>query len=292
MKWLITGANGQLGRCLQDALALENLVLEHDIVTFSSSELDITNEIAVSDLITCTAPDIVLNAAAYTEVDKAESDTISAFKVNALGVSYLANACKNINARLIHISTDYVFDGTSTTAYQPYDTAAPNTVYGSTKLAGEQSVVNLGGLGCVIRTAWVFSEYGNNFLKTMLRLAETRDEFGVVGDQVGCPTYAGDLAKAIVAIGKADSFPSGVHHFSGDVAVSWWSFAREIHRQAVAQGIITKPPLLKQLSTDEYPTAAPRPAFSVLDCSSLWSLGIVQSDWKKAVDIVLSRLVT
>lgn len=289
MRWLILGAGGQLGRCLEDALALR----EQDFVVFDSSALDITSVISIDDVFRANCPDVVVNAAAYTAVDKAEEQCDQAFAVNAKAPGNLASACKCVGAKFIHVSTDYVFSGDEKKAYVETDKIAPKNVYGQSKADGEMAVLDSLPEAVIIRTSWVFSEYGNNFLKTMLRLAKERDSISVVDDQFGCPTYAGDLAAAICDIGLVHSEREdigGIYHFSGDVAVSWFEFCRQILNSAHSQGVISKCPDLIGIPTSAYPTAAYRPPFSVLDCKKISSLGVAPSNWKLAVDEVVKRL--
>lgn len=287
MKWLITGCNGQLGNCLQDKLKLRE---GDDFRALDSDLLDITDELAVKAEITSYMPDVVINAAAYTAVDKAESEEEIATRVNAHAPGILARACEEAGIWFVHVSTDYVFDGNATVAYREEDPVSPCSVYGSSKLKGEELVSESCRRHLIVRTAWVFSEYGGNFVKTMLRLAQERDRLSVVADQFGCPTYAGDIADCLLRLvllaqnGKAEA---GIYHFSGDLAVSWWSFTREIHAMAVSKGMLDKAPLLEAIPTSAYPTAAQRPAFSVLDCAKLEAIGIRPSDWRRGLSHVL-----
>ena len=288
MKWLITGADGQLGRCLQDRLANK---AGHEVKATDAAQLDITDRRAVLDAVSAFAPDVVINAAAYTAVDKAESDEDLACKVNADASGYLAEACEQAGIWFAHVSTDYVFDGSANIAYRETDEVNPCSVYGATKLQGEQKVEVACSRYFILRTAWVFSEYGNNFVKTMLRLGRERDSLNVVADQFGCPTYAGDIADAIIVMAEKalkGEVEAGIYHYAGDLAVNWWSFTREIHAQAVATDKMQKVPDLGAIPTSAYPTPATRPAFSVLDCSKIQSLGIKPSDWRAAVAHVLS----
>lgn len=290
MKWLITGANGQLGRCLQDRLANKP---GHEIKATDADQLDITDRQAVLDAVSAFAPDVVINAAAYTAVDKAESDEELAGRVNADASGYLAEACEQAGIWFAHVSTDYVFDGSANIAYRETDEVNPCSVYGATKLQGEQKVEATCSRYFILRTAWVFSEYGNNFVKTMLRLGSERDSLNVVADQFGCPTYAGDIADAIIVMAERaleGGVEAGIYHYAGDLAVNWWSFTREIHAQAVSAGVLEKAPELGAISTSAYPTPAARPAFSVLDCSKINGLGIELSDWRQAIGKVLTKI--
>jgi len=284
-KLLITGAKGQVGRCLQDRVDSS----QWQLLAVDADKLDITSKSAVEALFADFQPDVVINAAAYTAVDKAEEDSATAEAVNALGPQLLAKACANHGAVLLNISTDYVFNGESTIAYLEADPVAPLGVYGETKLKGDELVAECLPRHIILRTAWVFSEYGHNFVKTMLRLAKERDELGVVNDQFGCPTYAGDIAAALLAladkavVAKAAEPLWGTYHFCGDVAVSWCEFARQIFRAGVKAGVLERAPLLKGIPTSAYPTPAKRPAFSVLDCTKIGALGIEPSDWQAAL---------
>lgn len=290
MKWLITGADGQLGRCLQDRLAEK---AGHEVKATDAAQLDITDRQAVLDAVSAFAPDVVINAAAYTAVDKAESDEELAAKVNADASGYLAEACEKAGIWFAHVSTDYVFDGSANIAYRETDEVNPCSVYGATKLDGEQKVEAACSRYFILRTAWVFSEYGNNFVKTMLRLGRERDSLNVVADQFGCPTYAGDIADAIILMAEKaleGEVEAGIYHYAGDLAVNWWSFTREIHAQAVALGKIKEAPVLEAIPSSSYPTPAERPMFSVLNCSKISELGIQTSDWRAAISHVLSSI--
>lgn len=290
MRILITGKNGQLGRCLQDAF----LGSTHETFFFSSSELDITNEDQVTSTLSDIVPDIIINAAAYTAVDQAEAEPEVAYLVNAKGPELLAKQASKLNVPLIHISTDYVFDGAAIHPYSVDSITEPRTVYGASKLAGEEALKNALDQNIILRTAWVFSEYGNNFVKTMIRLAQERRELGVVADQYGCPTYAGDLAKAIYNLCNRfeldRSLPWGTYHYCGNQPTSWHGFARAIFSLATDASIISKMPELKAIDTSAYHTAALRPEYSVLDTSGLIKLGVRPSDWLKALHSVLYQL--
>lgn len=264
MRVLLTGANGQLGRCVQDVFAASG----HELIAFDRLALDISNSESVNSVVGKHCPQVIINAAAYTAVDKAETESEMAAQINTVGAANLARAAKDIDALLIHISTDYVFDGKKTTPYVESDATNPQGVYGQTKLAGEQEVQRYCSKHVILRTAWVFSEYGNNFVKTMLRLGKERDALSVVADQVGCPTYAGDIARACLSVceaAEAGRAKYGVYHYCGGEAVSWYEFASIIFEQAVAKGMLSKMPSLAAIATEQYPTPAVRPAYSVLD---------------------------
>jgi len=283
MKILLTGANGQLGRCFQDRLP-EGWQIE----ALGSAELDISNASQVEAVIAAWKPDAIVNAGAYTGVDKAESEPEVAARVNTQGPKNLALAARAIGAKLIHVSTDYVFDGQGTQPYLETDPTAPLGVYGKTKLDGEHAVQSVLPDAAIIRTAWVFSEYGNNFVKTMVKLSEKRDALGIVSDQRGCPTYAGDLATAIIKLLEQNA-AGGIYHYGGSREVSWFEFADRIFDVAVSQGRIEKKPALSAVTTEQYPTPAKRPAYSVLDGKKIKALGISLSDWDKALTEIINK---
>ncbi len=286
IKVLVTGANGQLGQCLQDRFPAH-----WDILAVDSDRLDITDVDQVTACVAEFKPDIIMNAAAYTAVDKAETEQALCQRVNVEGARNLAQAAQLFSAKFIHISTDYVFDGTATQPYTENIPTNPQSVYGETKLAGEIAVTQVCPESVIIRTAWVFSEYGNNFVKTMLKLGKARDTFGVVSDQIGCPTYAGDLAQAMIDIVMKGQFVPGIYHFCGDIAVSWYEFAVCIFEKAAATGQYSATPVVKAITTADYPTPAQRPHYSVLDCHKIIQLGIAPSDWKQALHNIMEKIV-
>ncbi|AOR57985.1 dTDP-4-dehydrorhamnose reductase [Pectobacterium parmentieri] len=278
MKILLTGAKGQLGRCFQDRLPAEWEILATD-----SNELDITDLERVAEVVKNFQPDAIVNAAAYTAVDKAESEPEIAESINVHGPQNLAIVATKYNVRLVHVSTDYVFDGNATEPYNEDSATNPLSVYGNTKLAGEQAVTKIAPEAIIVRTAWVFSEYGNNFVKTMLRLAKERDSLSIVNDQRGCPTYAGDLAQAIIALLEKNA-EGGIYHYCGDEEVSWYEFAEEIFKVASKRNAISSAPILTAINTEEYPTPAKRPKYSTLDCFKINNLNITQSNWLKKIN--------
>lgn len=297
MHVLVTGANGQLGQCLADQLSEQGIA--HTML--SREQADINDTVVLSRLIADHDVTVIINAAAYTAVDKAESEVALAQRVNTQGAEALAKLCGQYDIPLLHVSTDYVFAGDADRPYNEVDATAPTGVYGSTKLAGEKAIALHCPKHIILRTAWVFSEYGNNFLKTMLRLGGERDSLSVVVDQIGCPTYAGDIAAALVSIasqlqqrdentnGVADYY--GIYHYSGNSAVSWHGFAAAIFEQAQQQGLLAKRPTLAAIATEDYPTPAARPAYSVLDCREIAAeFAVLPSDWRMAVGLVLSKL--
>lgn len=284
MKVLVTGSNGQVGYCLVQQLRQQNA----DFLALDRDQLDITQRQAVWQTVSDYRPDVIINAAAYTAVDKAESEAEQAFAINRDGAAYLAEAAQQIGAAMLHISTDYVFDGQATQPYTETDATAPQGVYGQSKLAGEQAVLAACSRSIILRTAWVFGEHGHNFVKTMLRLGRERDSLGIVSDQHGAPTYAGDIAAALLHIahhitqGKPTEY--GIYHFSGKPYVSWYQFAEAIFQQAQQQGILANAPQLLAIATPDYPTPAKRPANSCLQLDKIQqAFGISPSDWQQAL---------
>ncbi|WP_350628460.1 dTDP-4-dehydrorhamnose reductase [Pseudoalteromonas sp. CAL260-MNA-CIBAN-0059] len=285
MKVLIAGKNGQVGSCLVSQLSDMPTI---DFLALGREDLDITDAEQVNKIVNEYKPSIIINAAAYTSVDKAESEVELADAINNLGPKNLAKAAAQINAAIIHISTDYVFAGDKEGLYTEADEVNPQGVYGQTKLAGEQSVAQECTAHIILRTAWVFSEFGNNFVKTMLRLAQTRNSIGVVGDQFGGPTYAGDIAKALINIAqqlKQGSTKFGVYNYSGYPHVSWQEFAEQIFESALTHNIIGSPIMVNAITTADYPTPAKRPANSKLDCSKIATdFSIPPGDWQNALN--------
>ena len=226
-------------------------------------------------------------------MDRAETEVELSEAINVKGPQYLAEAAKEVGAVILHISTDYVFDGQREGKYKETDATDPQGVYGKTKLEGEQAVAKANDKFIVLRTAWVFGEHGNNFVKTMLRLAKTRDTLGVVADQIGGPTYAGDIAASLIQIAEkvsaGEEIQYGIYHFTGEPYVSWCDFAKAIFDEAVSQNVLEKAPLVNAISTADYPTPAKRPANSCLDLTKIQQVfGIQPSDWKKALKNIKS----
>jgi dTDP-4-dehydrorhamnose reductase len=285
MKVLLTGSKGQLGNCFQDRLPAD-----WELWATDSDVLDITDLIAVKSAVEEFRPNIIVNAAAYTAVDKAESEYELAALINKTGPKNLALAAKEVGARLVHVSTDYVFDGVAIDPYTETDATNPLGVYGLTKLDGEIAVATVHPESIIIRTAWVFSEYGNNFVKTMLRLAKEHDSLRIVADQRGCPTYAGDIAQVIIDLLRRN-IEGGIYHFCGNLEVSWSEFANEIFTVAYSKKIILKKPLINRITSDEYITAAKRPSYSSLNCDKIIGLGIEPSNWKEALKKIVDPLI-
>lgn len=284
MRVLITGKNGQVGHSLvEQFLKMPGVT----VLALDRSQLDITNNKQVNAIVHEFHPTVIINAAAYTAVDKAETESELAKSVNYNGAKNLAEAACEVGAVIIHISTDYVFSGNKSGLYSEADKVNPQGVYGQTKLEGEQAVALACPAHIILRTAWVFSEHGNNFVKTMLRLAKTRENLGVVADQFGGPTYAGDIAKAIITITKAISNGNtayGIYHYSGTPHVSWQQFAVEIFKVAQEQSVINSLIIVNAINTENYPTPAKRPANSTLDCSKITNVfSIKPSNWRVAL---------
>lgn len=253
---LITGANGQLGNEMR-LLAGENEGYNYFFTDVA--ELDICDERAVMDFVACHQIDIIVNCAAYTAVDKAEDNQELCNRLNAVAPGFLAKAVATRNGYLVQVSTDYVFDGTAHIPYKEDQPTCPNSVYGMTKLAGEQEALKYCSNTMVIRTAWLYSTFGNNFVKTMIRLGKEKKSLGVIFDQIGTPTYARDLASVIFAAINKGIVP-GIYHFSNEGVCSWYDFTKAIHRLAGITACHVKP-----LHTEDYPTKAVRPHYSVLD---------------------------
>lgn len=285
MKVLITGSKGQLGWELQ-----RTVPNEVEPIALSSADLDITDRAAVKDAVKAYAPNIIINAAAYTAVDQAEDESERAFAVNRDGIANLAEAAKNKDIRMVHISTDFVFDGKKSSPYLPDDRPCPLGVYGQSKYEGEERLLAVaGGENCaIIRTAWVYSSHGNNFVKTMLKLMSARDQLSVVADQVGTPTWANGLAKAVwsVALKKLD----GVYHWTDAGTASWYDFAHAIQEEALRLDLLTKSISILPLQAKDYPLPAKRPAYSILDKTSLWNeLGTPAPHWRESLKKMLQE---
>ena len=280
---LVTGANGQLGQAIQFVAGNYPNI---NFVFCSSSDLDITNKENCDSLFNKEKPDFCINAAAYTAVDKAESEPEQAHLINCIGAKNLAETCKEFNAKLIHISTDFVFDGSKNSPYNEADVPNPKGVYGQTKLDGEIAIQEVFDAYFIIRTSWVYSQFGNNFMKTMLRLASERTKLSIVNDQIGTPTNAVDLANAILKIAischaelvSASSY--GIYNYSNEGQCSWFDFAKKIFEiNQVKIDVIPIP-------TTQFPTPAERPKYSVLDNSKIKSaFGIEIKPWEQSIEI-------
>jgi len=270
MKVLVVGSNGQLGKEIA-----RQFQSKYELLLYDRPSLDITNPQSVESLISDTNPAIVINAAAYTNVEKAEEDEDTAFRVNALGAQNLALACKKSRAKLVHISTDYVFDGTATIPYEEFDAPNPLSVYGKSKLWGEKLVEQVGGEYFILRTSWLYGD-GPNFVRTMLKLAEQRDHLKVVADQYGTPTYTKDLVWAIERLIQTEFY--GLYNASNQGSCTWWEFACKIFALA-GKSVHVEP-----VSTAEYPVKAERPQYSVMDNKLLRLRGLdVMRPWEEAL---------
>lgn len=282
MKILITGRHGQLGSELHD---LKQSYPQHQMVFVDREEMDLSNPEQIVEVLNTEKPQIIVSAGAYTAVDKAESDQELCDAVNHIAVKTIGAWAAENNAKVIHISTDYVFDGTSETPLKETDAPDPINVYGLTKLHGEQALRSSGAAYVIIRTAWVYSVYGANFVKTMIRLMSEREEIGVVADQVGTPTYARDLASAIMQVIEAPEFVQGVFHYSNEGKISWHEFAVAIKE---IKGFSTK---VNAINSDAFPTPAKRPNFSLLDKSKIKeTYKVAVPDWKTSLEEMLAKV--
>ena len=271
------GAAGQLGRSLQITAPTWT-----EVVAPVRTLCDLTNADHIERWLIDVQPDIVFNAAAYTAVDAAESDEASAGLINAQSVGRLAEAIKRHGARLVHVSTDFVFDGATSRPYCPDDAPNPINAYGRTKLKGEQAILGSGVDSLIVRTAWVYAGQGKNFVHTMLRLMRERDEIGVVADQIGTPTYARNLARVLWTLVEQDA--SGCYHFTDSGVASWYDFAVAIEEEALAAGLLESNTTIVPIASSEYPTPARRPRFSVLDKSKTWAaIGNTGQHWRLAL---------
>lgn len=276
---LVFGSSGQVATELRSQLP--------DAVFLGRAQADLGADTDISQLIEEVQPEAIINAAAYTAVDKAEEEEALALKVNGHAPGQMARAAARLDIPLVHISTDYVFEGSGEAPFAPDAATGPLGAYGRSKLAGEKAIAGEGANHAILRTSWVFSAHGANFLKTMLRLSESREHLTIVADQVGGPTPAAAIAEACVTIAhvlKDDRSKSGIYHFSGAPDVSWADFAREIFRQA------GRPVEVEDIPTSAYPTPAKRPLNSRLDCQSLAAIGVDRPDWKTGVADTLTKL--
>ncbi|NES70988.1 MAG: dTDP-4-dehydrorhamnose reductase [Okeania sp. SIO2D1] len=288
MKILLTGINGQLGHQLQPLLT--NI---GEVTAVGRENLDLADSNAISQIISQVKPEIIVNAAAYTAVDKSENEPELAHAVNSIAPGIMATEAKKLGATLIHISTDYVFDGTQSTPYTETDPTNPLGIYGKSKLAGEKAIRETEANHIIIRTAWVYGVYGKgNFVKTMLRVGKDREELRVVYDQVGCPTWTGDLAEAIAQIiPHLNSETYGTYHYTNSGAISWYDFAMTIFEEAKQLGFPLEVKRVVPITTAEYPTPAKRPAFSVLNSEKISKvLGKHSPYWRDSLRQMLKQL--
>lgn len=289
-RFLVTGATGQLGRELQALPLPEGWAIE----ATDRELLNLENPTAIAAHIAAGGFAAVINAAAYTAVDRAESDALAAWRVNAMAPAALAVACAGAGIPIVHVSTDYVFDGLGAGAREPGDPVGPLNVYGASKLGGELAVVTSGARHVIVRTAWVVSAHGGNFVKSMLRLAADRDLLRVVADQHGSPTSAADLAQAVAQIAirltSDPAAPTGVYHFSNSGPTHWADFARAIFAQSAARGGPSA--AVENIASDDYPTTVRRPANSLLSCATLErDYGIVPRPWQEALGAIMDQLI-
>jgi dTDP-4-dehydrorhamnose reductase len=281
-KILVTGSNGQLGKELKQ---LASSFPQFDFIFLSREDLPIHHFELVRNFFEVYHPAYLINCAAYTAVDKAESEKDLAFQINAEAVGVLAAVCKEYHTSFIHISTDYVFDGTAAAPYKEDSPTNPQSVYGASKLEGEKQAMQFNPDAIIIRTSWVYSQFGKNFVKTMLKLMSEREEINVVNDQVGSPTYAADLAAAIIKIITEGKWQPGIYNYSNEGVISWFDFATAIKE---ATGLTCK---LHPVPASQYPTPAKRPAWSVLDKTKIQqTFGIKPRDWKESLFTCLSHL--
>ncbi|MDD5392000.1 MAG: dTDP-4-dehydrorhamnose reductase [Thiothrix sp.] len=284
MKILLTGANGQLGSELQATCPAHITLIPTDYTT-----LDITQPEQVKAALDAHQPDAIINAAAYTAVDKAESDADRAYAINHLAAATLAREAQRRGIYLLHVSTDFVFDGQQSTPYLPDANPLPLGVYGASKLAGDQAVQEYCPTAAIVRTSWLYSAYGNNFVKTMLRLMAERESLGVVADQIGTPTWTRTLTDTIWSF--IAQKPQGVFHCSDNGVASWYDFAIAIQEEALAIGLLTKAIPVKPLRSEEYPTPARRPAYSVMDKRATENtLGYTLPHWRPRLRQMLAQL--
>ncbi len=283
---MLTGANGQLGWELQRHAE----ALHYQLHAFDRRGLDVADAGAVAAAVDDLRPQLIINAAAYTAVDRAESEAEQAYAINRDGAANLARAAQVRGAVLIHVSTDFVFDGTKGAPYKTADGPGPEGVYGASKLAGERAIAEImGDRALIIRTAWVYSAHGNNFVKTMLRLMSSRDEVSVVDDQIGTPTWACGLADCIWR--AIDRQMTGLHHWTDAGAASWYDFAVAIQEEALTLGLLSRDVPVKPIPTADHPTLAKRPSYSVLDKSTTWrALGHVARHWRTSLRSMLREM--
>jgi len=279
---LVTGANVQLGKELKQ---LQALYPQYEFIFLSREDLPIHHFELVRNFFKGYHPQYLINCAAYTAVDRAETEKDLAFQVNGEAVGVLAAVCKEYGTRFLHISTDYVFDGTATTPYKEDAPTNPQSVYGASKLEGEKEALHFNPDSIIIRTSWVYSEFGRNFVKTMMKLMGEKDQLYVVNDQIGSPTYAADLADVIMQIISSGKWSPGIYHFSNEGVISWFDFATAIRDLTESTCKVTAIP------TTSYPTPAKRPVYSVLDKSKIdGTFGITPKDWKDSLRGCLDRL--
>jgi dTDP-4-dehydrorhamnose reductase len=281
-KILVTGSNGQVGSEFQ---TIKDAYPRYSFIFLSKSDLDISNPVQVEKTVTSHNPDYLINCAAYTAVDKAEEDKETAYRINVEAVGILASICTKLGVKLVHISTDYVFDGKSQKPYTEDDPVKPINTYGETKLLGELQAMSNCSDSIIIRTSWVYSSYGNNFVKTMIRLLTEKEEIRVIEDQIGSPTYAADLADTIMQIIDSGKWIPGIYNYSNEGKISWYEFASEI------KVLIHSYCRIIPITTAEYPTAARRPKFSLLSKDKIEKVyGVNPKDWKQSLKNCINKM--
>ncbi len=288
---VLTGVGGQLGLTLQQAWPQSGLAATYKLHAFSHSDLDITDEQAIRDCLQDLECSVLVNAAAYTQVDRAEEEEEAAFAVNEAGTRNLARWCEENDSRLVHVSTDFVFDGKHHVPYTESDEPEPLGAYGRSKLAGEKALAEFDRLdSAIVRASWLYSCHGNNFVRTMLRLMAEKKELKVIIDQVGSPTSTHSLAAVILALVNNED-ASGIYHWCDGAEISWYDFAVAIQKLALDQGLLENKIPIHPIPTEAFPTAATRPEYSVLDRTrALEELGVAASDWKRELDRVITEL--
>jgi dTDP-4-dehydrorhamnose reductase len=290
-KILLIGSGGQLGCELKRSLCVQSALIAVD-----RRRLDLSSVSAIQSVVRDCAPNVIVNAAAWTAVDKAETETAGAQAINAIAPAVLADEALRLGARLIHYSTDYVFDGTKSTPYSENDSTAPINAYGQSKRDGELAILDSGADAVILRTSWVFGLHGANFMKTMLRLGRERDEMSVIDDQFGAPTWTRHLADATALLSSKSPNVKGIFHLTAGGRTTWFDYARTIFEEAHRLGLMAKVPQLRRVASTNWPTPAKRPANSVLDCSRLREqAGISLPDWRVGVrdcltDLQLARI--
>ncbi len=284
MKVLLLGAAGQVGRALQATAPADAKV-----IALTRADCDLLDAEAIGRAVADAAPDVVFNVAAYTAVDKAESEPELAAAINGKAAGGIAEAARRARARTVHLSTDFVFNGSASRPYRPEDAVNPLSVYGSTKLQGERAVAAADPNALIVRSAWIYAAEGANFVNTMLRLMRERERIGIVADQIGTPTYAASAARALWAL--ADAGATGIHHYTDAGVASWYDFAVAIEEEARALGLLARPVRVEPIATADYPTPARRPAYSVLDKSATWAaLGGPAPHWRVNLRAMLREL--
>ena len=286
---LLTGAQGQLGSTFSNFFERSELSKKYKLEAVDIENIDLTNEESIISALSFHDPSTIINCGAYTSVDKAEEEYELASKINNSAIATIAKWEKENGCRVVHISTDFVFDGYKKTPYKPDDITNPLGVYGETKLNGERHILNLlPKKGIIVRTSWLYSEFGQNFVKTMLNLMSEREELNIVDDQIGSPTSAHSLTKILFKIIE-NKKATGIFHWCDGASISWYDFAIEIQRQAVDQGLLVKKIPIRKISTKNYPTAAERPAYSVLDCETMRNeFNVKEVDWRQELNEVIT----